>query len=181
MSLAIKLYERLVERDATVRAAWEPLADLYISAGRNDRLERLVEETLDGLQDAADRNALRVKLAKSLLDDSSRSDDAVEVLRDVLLEDPSHDEAQALLADHLERAGKTEELLDLLRQQQMAAAEQRQPDAIKATSLRLAQRLAAQDPAEAESVYRAALDAAPADPELLRAPRQATLGVRVHP
>lgn len=167
-SLAIKLYERLVERDATIRAAWEPLAELYIQLDRTDRLERLVEETLDGLQDAADRNALRVKLAKALLRDASRAEAAVEALRDVLLEDPQHDEAQSLLAEHLERTGKTDELLELLRNQLMNAQSSGNPDAIKATSLRLARRLAEEDPAEAESVYRAALDAAPADAELLQ-------------
>jgi tetratricopeptide (TPR) repeat protein len=168
-SLAIKLYEKLLERDATIRAAWEPLAELYIHAGRTDRLERLVEETLDGLQDTADRNALRVKLGKALLLDEDRADDAMGVLRDVLLEDPQHDEAQELLAEHLERAGKTEELLELLRNQLMAAQGSGNLDAIKATSIRLARRLAAEDPAEAESVYRNALDSAPADPDLLRA------------
>src|SRR5690606_35719444 len=136
---------------------------------RTDRLERLVEETLDGLQDAADRNALRVKLAKALLRDERRADGAVDVLPDVLLEGPPPEQAQKLLAEHLERTGKTDELLELLRNQLMNAQSSGNPDAIKATSLRLARRLAEEDPIEAESVYRAALEAAPADPELLHA------------
>jgi tetratricopeptide (TPR) repeat protein len=168
-SLAIKLYEKLVERDATVRAAWEPLADLYIATRQPARLERLVEETLDGLQDAADRNALRVKLAEVLLADGDRTEGAVAALRDVLLEDPQHDRAQALLADHLERTGKSKELLDLLRGQWMAAQNGGDVPAIKATSIRLAQRLAPSDPSEAESVYRTALHAAPGDSDLLAA------------
>ncbi|MCA9691138.1 MAG: hypothetical protein KC636_16155 [Myxococcales bacterium] len=111
LTLAAKLYERLVEREPTSRATWEPLAQIYRKLGDIDRLERLVDETLDGLSDPAERNALRLELAGAFLSADGRGDDAVRVLNDILREAPDNDDAQALLAEHLERTGDTEGLL----------------------------------------------------------------------
>jgi tetratricopeptide (TPR) repeat protein len=167
LTLAVKLYESLVERDPTIRAAWEPLARLYSQLGEVDRLERLVEETLDGIQEAKDRNVLRLQLARAFLRSDSRADDAVQILNDALLENPEETEANLLLAEHLERSGKTEELLDLLRNQLMAAQGRNDAEAIKTLSLELAGRLRGEDLAEALMVVRQALDSQPNDPKLI--------------
>ncbi|WP_146662116.1 tetratricopeptide repeat protein [Enhygromyxa salina] len=167
LTLAVKLYESLVERDPTIRAAWEPLARLYSQLGEVDRLERLVEETLDGIQDAKDRNVLRMQLARAFLRSDSRADDAVTILNDALLEDPEQTEANLLLAEHLERSGNVEELLALLRNQLMAAQGRSDTEAIRALSINLAQRLRADDLTEALMVVRQALDSQPSDPELI--------------
>ena len=167
LTLAVKLYESIVERDPTIRAAWEPLARLYSQLGEVDRLERLVEETLDGIQDAKDRNVLRLQLARALLRSSDRADDAVSILNDALLENPEETEANILLAEHLERSGNVAELLDLLRNQLMAAQGRNDAEGIKALSLELASRLRGDDLPEALLVIRQALDSQPEDAALI--------------
>ena len=77
LTLAAKLYERLVEGDPTARDAWEPLAQIYAQLGDVARLERMVEETLDGLQEPADRNTLRVCLARAFLSTDAHTARAV--------------------------------------------------------------------------------------------------------
>lgn len=168
-SLAAKLYESLLERDPTARAAWEPLAGVYRSLGDVERLHRLVDETLDGLQDTAERNALRLMLVDCMLPRTEHQDDALEILRNVLLEDPEHAEALRLMAQHLERTGNRDELLDLLRQQLMNAHGRRDAEAVRIYALRLGEQLESDDPIEAATVYRSALETASRDPALLRA------------
>src|SRR4030095_1448752 len=70
--LAAPLFERLRERDTTARDAWQPLVDISRQVGDVDALERVVRETLDGLQNAEDRNALRIELARALLSAGNR-------------------------------------------------------------------------------------------------------------
>ncbi|MCH9688761.1 MAG: tetratricopeptide repeat protein [Deltaproteobacteria bacterium] len=168
-SLAAKLYESLLERDPTARAAWEPLAGIYRRLDDVERLHRLVDETLDGLQDTAERNALRLMLVESMLAHEEHIDDALEALRNVLLEDPEHEQAQRLMAEHLRRTGNRDELLELLRQQLMNAQARGDGPAIAAAALRLGEQFDADDPTEAVAVYRTAMEAAPDDPALLRA------------
>ncbi|MEX1367983.1 MAG: tetratricopeptide repeat protein, partial [Nannocystaceae bacterium] len=168
-SLAAKLYESLLERDPTARAAWEPLAGIYRKLDDVERLHRLVDETMDGLQDTAERNALRLMLVEAMLEHEEHQQDALEILRNVLLEDPEHAVAQRLMAEHLERSGNREELLELLRQQLMNAQGHGKPEAIATAALRLGGQLEADDPMEAAATYRGALDSAPRDPGLLRA------------
>jgi tetratricopeptide (TPR) repeat protein len=168
-SLAAKLYESLLERDPTARAAWEPLAGIYRRLDDVERLRRLVDETLDGLQDTAERNALRLLLVECMLPKPEHQDAALETLRNVLLEDPEHTEAQRLMAEHLQRTGNTSELVELLRQQLMNAQSRGDAAAVAACALRLGEQLETDDPSAAGSVYRGALDVAPHDPALLRA------------
>ena len=165
-ALAIKLYESMLERDASAREVWEPLAELYRRIDDIDRLHRLVDETLDSLHDPAERNALRLQLCQSLLA-QDRDDDAIDVLRNVLLETPEHDEAQALMAELLERAGNEAELVELLRSRLMSAQERHDIAAVVASARHLGERLAATDPAEALEVIRGALDWSPEDKGLL--------------
>src|SRR5690606_37105558 len=87
-ALAAKLYEKLRERDSMARDAWEPLVRIYTELGDIEGLERVVRETLDGLQETDDRNALRLGLARALLRDAERLDDAIGVLREALFEAP---------------------------------------------------------------------------------------------
>ncbi len=168
LTLAAKLYERLLERDATAREVWQPLTEIYRKLGDIDRLERVVDETLDGLQDPADRNGLRVELARALLDTPTRTEDAIEVLQRVLADDPTHEQAQELLIDHLDRAGKVDELLALLRQQLDAAGQRGDTEATKTTALKLGQLLGEDQQAEALEIFRSALSAGD-DADLLRA------------
>jgi tetratricopeptide (TPR) repeat protein len=168
LTLAAKLYERLRERDPMAREAWQPLADIYCKLGDLEGLERLVQETLDGLKEPGDRNALRLELAKTLLRKESRADDAVTVLQDVLVEDPVHEEAQRMLVSRFEHTGDREQLLALLRRQLVVAQERREVPAIKAAALRLGSRLGDGERDETLAIYEAALEWGD-DADLLRA------------
>ena len=168
LTLAAKLYERLRERDPMAREAWQPLGDIYCKLGDLEGLERLVQETLDGLKEPGDRNALRLELAKALLRKEQRADDAVAVLQDVLVEDPVHEEAQNMLVSHFEHVGDREQLLALLRRQLEVARERRDVAAIKAAALRLGSRLGDEERDEALSIYQSALECGD-DADLLRA------------
>lgn len=168
LTLAAKLYERLLERAPTERKAWGPLADIYSRLGDTEQLERMIDETLDGLEEPRDRNALRVALARALLRIPERVEDAVGVLQEVLVDDPQETEAQALLFDHLERTGRTEELAEMLVRQLDAAQDRQDVESIKSISLRLASRVEATDRAEALEILRRALRWAPNDPDVLR-------------
>jgi len=157
LKLAIQLYERLLEQDATARDAWQPLVDIYQQLGDIDALERVVRETLDGLQEPEDRNALRVQLARALLGNEERASEATGVLRDALLDDPSHLEAQQLLAEQLERAGDREGLIVFLRDRAKEALGRGDDPGLTAISLRLGKLLEDEDPAAACEVYWQAL------------------------
>lgn len=153
-AMAAKMYEKLRERDPTARGAWEPLVELYRELGDVDALERVVRETLDGLQEVDDRNALRLSLAKALLSDDERVDDAISVLREALFDEPGQVEALELLSSSLDAAGKTDELVELLRDQLIGAQDRGDAATLKATSLRLGKMVSAD---EAVGIYRDAL------------------------
>jgi len=169
LTLAAKLYERLLERAPTAREAWRPLAALYGKLGDVERLERIVEETLDGLEEAADRNGLRVALAQALLSHEDRRDDAVDILRGVIDDDPQHAEARRLLMDHLEATGQREAVHELLRSQLALARREGEHGVLKTLSLELARRLDRDHPDDALAVLREALSGMPEDADLLRA------------
>ncbi|MEM1033649.1 MAG: tetratricopeptide repeat protein, partial [Myxococcota bacterium] len=153
--LAAGLYEKLRERDAMARDAWEPLVRIYTQLDDLERLERVVRETLDGLQEVGDRNALRIGLAGALLRHDDRVDDAIVVTREALFDAPGDPEALSLLTQSLERAGRTEELSDLLRDQLAGAKERGDAETVKATATRLVGMLEAEPAAE---VLRDALE-----------------------
>jgi tetratricopeptide (TPR) repeat protein len=152
--LAAKLFERLRARDPLAREAWQPLTEIYRNLGELDALERVVRETLDGLQDTSDRNALRIGLARALLGDPKRSSEALAVLRDALGDDPSNGEAMELLSQHLEGVGALSELVDLLREQLALAKERNDGPTVRAVATRLGSLL---ETADAADVYRDAL------------------------
>src|SRR5690606_13151523 len=113
-----------------------------------------IKETLDGLQDAADRNALRVELGRALLASESRAEEAVAVLRDALIDDPSHEEALTLLMGHLEQRGERDEIIELLREQLAAAKDRGDAQTVRVNAFKLGSML---EPLDAADVYRDAL------------------------
>ncbi|MEO0606034.1 MAG: tetratricopeptide repeat protein, partial [Myxococcota bacterium] len=153
--LAAGLYEKLRERDAMAREAWEPLVRIYTELDDIESLERVVRETLDGLQEVEDRNALRMGLAHALLKHEDRVDEAINVTREALFDAPGHTEALSLLSSSLERAGRIDELTDLLRDQLIGAKDRGDADTVKATAMRLVGMLEREPAAE---VLRDALE-----------------------
>jgi len=168
LALAAELYEQLLERNPAAREAWEPLAGICVRLGRIDRLERLLGEVLDGLRDTADRNALRIMLVHALLSEPGREEQALAILKDVLLEDPDDTRAQLMLIEHLERTGQRDELIATLHTRLSSARERNDRPAVKAFSLRLYRDLADASEQERLSVVLAALESIPDDVELLR-------------
>lgn len=169
LALAAELYEDLLQQDPANRAVWAPLMDVYRKTGDQGRLQLLVEATLPSLTDPRERNTLRLELVHSLLSTMAREQDAVRLLKDILLEEPGHKEAERLLAEVFERTGYDAELVELLQQQLMAAQESKDGESVVAASLRLGDLLRRTQPDEALGVYRTALDFAPTSRALIEA------------
>ncbi|MBL9099402.1 MAG: tetratricopeptide repeat protein [Myxococcales bacterium] len=169
LSLAAELYEDLLTQDPGNRKVWAPLRDVYRQLGDQDRLQNLVEATLQSLTDVKERNSMRLELVHGLLATMARETEAVRLLKDILAEEPGHKEAERLLAEVFERTGYDTELVELLTQQLLAAQESRDGEAVVAAALRLGDLHRRTQPDEAKSVYRTALDFAPDNRELIEA------------
>ncbi|MBW2262836.1 MAG: tetratricopeptide repeat protein, partial [Deltaproteobacteria bacterium] len=163
--LAARLYESLRASHPASRDVWEPLASIYAQLGELDRLTHLVDGTLDSLEDVSDRSTLRIMLASAMMG-TDRARDAVDVLRDILDEQPGNLTAQSMLMEHLEKTGRTDDLSDLLETKLAAAFEQRDAEAVKALSLRLGR---LRPPEQAIGTYRKALEISPDDVEIAEA------------
>ncbi|MCA9661138.1 MAG: tetratricopeptide repeat protein [Myxococcales bacterium] len=166
-SLAVKLYERFLERDSAERAIWEPLMALYRRLGDIDRLERMVSDIIDGIQEPGDRNLLRRTLAEELIDREERSADVLSLLRDALTEDPKDQGARDLLTRQLESAGDDASLAVLLREQLRAAQAAGDKPAIKLLTIKVANGMRESDPEEALAIAHSGLAELPEDPELM--------------
>jgi tetratricopeptide (TPR) repeat protein len=169
LTLATKLYERLLEIDSSARAAWEPLAKLYLELGDVEGFERLVEESMYTIEDPPSRNVLRLLWAKLLLATDGREADAIDVLKNIQLEEPGHEESLALLSSHLEQNERFDELFELLNDQFLLVQERGNVEEIRAVALQLGQRLEGHDRDEAAEVYRKALAFGPNERDLLAA------------
>ncbi|MBW2278507.1 MAG: tetratricopeptide repeat protein, partial [Deltaproteobacteria bacterium] len=169
LTLATKLYERLMEIDGSAREAWEPLARLYLELGDVEGFERLVEETMYTIEDPESRNVLRLMWAKLLMVTPDREADAIDVLKNIQLEEPGHEESLTMLADHLEKSERFEELFELLNDQYLLVQERGNVEEIRVVALELGKRLEDHEAAEAATVYRTALGFSPNDRDLLAA------------
>jgi tetratricopeptide (TPR) repeat protein len=168
LTLAVKVYEALLQHEATAPDVWRPLAELYRRLGKLDQLSRLVEDTIDAIEDPSERNALRLELAQSLLGTGENDSGAIDLLRNVLLETPDHPRAQPMLAELLERTGRDAELVELLRERLMNAQSRGDAAEVAESALVLVERQAADAPEEALHTLRGALEVATHDPRLLR-------------
>ncbi len=168
LTFAVQVYEALHQREPSSASTWKPLAGLYRELGELDRLSRLVEDTVDTLVDPAARHGLRLELAQTLLD-AQRIDDAIDTLRNLLMEDPSHGQAGALLLEAYQRAGRHDDVLELLRERLMSAQGNGDPSAVvdAARALAVVQRDRGAD-TDAVDTLRAALEWAPGDTALLQ-------------
>ncbi len=176
LSFAIGVYETLQQRDATDVNIWRPLAGLYREMGDLDRLSRLVEDIADSVIDAQERMALRLELAQTLLG-ADRIDDAVDALRNLLMEDPGHPDANALLLQAYTQSGRHEDVAELLRERLLSAQGDGDPDTVVAAARTLAGYQREHGSLE-ESVetLRSALVWAPTDTTLLRDVAQTLAG-----
>lgn len=169
LALAASILEELIDRDASERTIWEPLLEVYRRMGAKDRLSARIESVLEHVYDVNERNKLRVERARILAESPATVDDAANSLRACLEDDPGDVDAAQLLADLLERAGKSEELDEFLRWQLDGARDRADGRAVVALSLRLASRWGSDRRDDVIALYRGALDWAPTDASLLRA------------
>ncbi len=167
-ALAAEILEFLRERQPTERTVWEPLLGLYRQLGDGDRLSAVVSSTLPSLTDAGERNAIRLEHARFLIAPLARPHDAIDVLKDALLDDPDNLEVAALLEQTLISLGDDEGMAEFL----WGRFEDARSRGNRATTLDVAMRLGAlldrNGSPEAERVYREALEVAPDDRDLLR-------------
>ncbi len=169
-AVAARVYERLWEREPTDRRSWEPLLRVYIGLQDVAGTERVARATIERLFDPAERNAVRMVRARFLASRDRKDPALVETLRDVLLDEPTREEAIELLADVYQASGNEAGLTELLASEIEAARGRRDVGAVVALSLRLGDRhLAAGARGEARDVYRKALLLAPDDVKVLRA------------
>src|SRR6185295_9131272 len=104
-----------------------------------------------------------------LLEDPNRVEEAEQVLRSVLDEDPDHVRASVVLAELLERANRHEELAELLERQMSGAKERGDAEGVATLALRIGKNLEIADRQRAVELYRESLEAAPRHRELLEA------------
>jgi tetratricopeptide (TPR) repeat protein len=135
LARAVGLYERLREREPADREIWEPLAELYRRLGDSARLSALIDQTVPLIETVEERSSLRLERARLVMNESGG--DAISLLFEILEEDPTHAEAAELLSGMLERAGRIDELVDLLGRQLDAAKDAENAAAVVAVSMRL--------------------------------------------
>ena len=164
---AAEIYQGLRGRDPTARAVWQPLFELMRRLGDRESLAALVADTLPQLVVTGERNALRLLHARTLLADG-RSRDAIELLRDALLDNPDDLEVSALLESALSAGGNDDVLADFLTQRFEDAKNRGNPDTLTDVALRLGGLLERME-GDAQSIYREALEHAPESRALLRA------------
>lgn len=111
---AAELYKEILEREPGDARAAELLSAIYRELGRNDDLRALLRDLVDVATSPSERSRLRVELAALQLSAFDSPDDAIETLRAVLEEEPDHEGAVLALSETLEKAGRDEELADLL-------------------------------------------------------------------
>ena len=134
-----------------------------------DGLARLVAETLPLLPEVAQRNQLRMALARlRLAEDAGDRLRRRRSCRTSCWRSASHGEALALLAGYYERIGSEGDLVDLLAQAFDAAIAAGDPEAVVAAAIRLGGVLERTDAERAAETYERALTVAPRRGELLR-------------
>ncbi|MBN2196558.1 MAG: tetratricopeptide repeat protein [Polyangiaceae bacterium] len=135
---AAELFATLFEDDPFDRLAADALQTLYSEAERWDDLVRLIERLVDLADTPAARSALRIELARLNAEHFQSYDTSINLLRDVLDEEPGHPEAVVVLSQFLEKTDRDEELAELLESQIGAARERRESGAEVRFLLRLA-------------------------------------------
>jgi golgin subfamily B member 1 len=118
---AIAVYEEILDSDPTDAHAADALRKLYGESGSHRELARLLTRLIDVASSQDARVRLRLELAGIYGERFQAPEDAIEVLRAILDEDPTHADAVLHLSQLYEQTGRDAELADLLRSQLDAA------------------------------------------------------------
>lgn len=133
---AIALYEELRAREPADRDLWAPLVELHRAQGDTKALADLIDQTIPLVDDMHERAGLRFSLATML--ESSDPARAADVLSEAIEEDPTHQDAAALLVRLYEATGRSDQLVTLLERQLDVAKDASDKDRVVAIGLRVA-------------------------------------------
>ena len=132
---AIELYETIIENNPSDAQAAAALRDLYAQNKQDRELGRLLSRLIDVATTTGERTKLRLELAR--LQAVTSSDDAIETLRGVLDEEAGDKDAVLLLSQLYEKAGRDEDLAELLRSQIDFAEERKDAKSALTLTVRL--------------------------------------------
>lgn len=135
---ATALYEEILDTDPDDAKAASALRDLYVRAGRDRDLSKLLLRLIDGATGSR-RTELRLELARLQADRFKAPEDAIETLVAALDDEPSHADTVLLLSDLYEQTGRDGELAELLKAQLEAARNRQDIPAELALLVRLAE------------------------------------------
>jgi hypothetical protein len=169
LAVAARALETLRSRAPGDAQLGGKLLDVYARLGDRARLERLVGETLVELADPRARNEVRMRLVAFLVERDPEDRAAIDVLRDVVLDDPEHEEATARLADLYERQHDDGMLAEILDRRRRVLAERGDREGARDAVLKLVALVSAERPDEALEVLRWALERMPGEPSLVTA------------
>jgi golgin subfamily B member 1 len=156
---AARVLEVLRAHEPADRALWEPLLEVHRRLGDPDALVALISQTLPLIESVAERSLLELERITLMLKNPDREAQATDLLRALLEEDPGQVQAALLLSGLLEKAGRTDELAELLRRQIDHAKDRGDAASVVSLSLKLGG-LLEQMPRvdEALDVYHCVLD-----------------------
>ena len=170
---AERMSRELEHEGLTDGAAWTALSEAHQALGDETariaivrRRADLLAAAIPGLPRGDERNRLRVELARTLLGDPAKTDEALALLASAVEEDPARREAADLLADALEKRERFADLARLLARRHAAehpggTEGAGRPEAV-ASALRLARALDRADLPNALPVYESIVDQLPA-------------------
>src|SRR5262249_13916670 len=143
-------------------------AEVYRKMGDRGRLGALLDETAPLLDSVAERTRLRIERVRMAMSDDEPM--AIELLKEIVAENPTEADAAALRVSLLEKHGRKSDLAALLAKQIDAARDQEDVATIVALSMRLGAILEQEwDEQGALDVYYRVLDWDPKSREVLRA------------
>ncbi|MBP9087054.1 MAG: hypothetical protein KBG15_13115 [Kofleriaceae bacterium] len=168
VTTASEVYEFLRERHPADRAIWQPLIQIYREQRDADRLSSVVSSTLPQLTSATERAAMRTEHAGFLIDTLQRHHDALDILREGLVDAPDDLEMAARYEATLRHLGDEDGIAEFLWMRFDQAQRRGNRESTVDVALRLGEMLELQESADTGRVYRAALIVAPDDREILR-------------
>ena len=166
--LAIRIYKWLLEFDPSARAAWEPLAALYTKTRDLMGFEALVDESLYTIEDPKARNDLRLMYAKLLMIQDGRKSDGLDVLKNIQLDEPDHQESMAMIVAYYQETNQQDDLIEFLEYRLEGAKENGDAAEVRTVALALSPLVSEKDTEKSIAIYRDALSFTPNDKEILQ-------------